>query len=100
MELFVALALLLVGFAFGRRHPNKKQKTPHEITVELLNLITQEGCLPMEYREICDTLQVYTKEERRLVFEELIKLVDEETLGISEEIRPRKLYCKRVNILA
>lgn len=105
MEVLGMLFLILIGFVVGRctalpAKPETDKETEQRLTTGVLKLINSEGYRPMEYREICDTLEVFTHRERQMVFSEIILLAEEGTLVVSEEMRPKKLYARRTNLLA
>lgn len=95
---FLCVAVLLVVSLFAvvvvwMRWPKERK---YILVKRLQELITDEAYTSMTYLEICSALEVTDRNERRFIFEELMRLINEETLIATEERRGPKLYYSKV----
>jgi len=93
LTLLIVLLSVTVGFTLGRLQP-KKTKTPQQITTGILQIFRELEGTPIEYRELCDKLELPTKEELECAFQEIMDLATEGTIVVSEEPRLRRVYKK------
>ena len=79
---------------FVNRHIRKPEKTDQQISAGILKLINSKDYRPLEYRQICDAMELYTSKERQMAFSEINLLAEEGTLYVSEQTRVKKVYSR------
>lgn len=102
IEIIIVLLSMFLGFVAGRLSVSTPPTTKTDAVIrgKVFELVIQRDYKPMECRKICEALGLYTPREHKVVFSELNRLINEETLFVLEEPGTRRLYCNRVRTLA